>query len=176
MKAAHRVLAAALLAAGMAGTLVACGGGEPEIPSSGNTADSLPTAEQLMAATPVDVAPSTVSETFALGSRSTDLQRELLEKQLVGQVVDWTLKLYEVQLENDVYTVSSDALQEEPAEGVPLIRVVASVRARIETEHAYLRTVKTGDSIRLRGRVTGIVLRTALLLDPAVVIVPAQAP
>ena len=129
-----------------------------------------------MAATPVDVAPLTVSETFALGSRSTDLQRELLEKQLVGQVVDWTLKLYEVELENGVYTVSSDALQEEAAEGVPLIRVVASVRARNETEHAYLRTVKTGDTIHLRGRVTGIVLRTALLLDPAVVIVPAQAP
>jgi hypothetical protein len=51
-----------------------------------------------------------------------------------------------------------------------LIRVVAEVRARTPEEHAFLRAVKTGDPIRLRGRVTAIALRTAVVLDPAVVV------
>jgi hypothetical protein len=52
---------------------------------------------------------------------------------------------------------------------VNLIRIIAEVRARTPEEHAFLRAVKTGDRIRLRGRVAGIVLRTAVMLDPAVV-------
>ena len=42
------------------------------------------------------VAPVQVSEVFALGSEFTDLQRDILCKELVGDVVDWDIKVYEI--------------------------------------------------------------------------------
>jgi hypothetical protein len=37
------------------------------------------------------IAPEQVSEVFALGSDFTDLQRDLLRKELVGSVVEWDI-------------------------------------------------------------------------------------
>ena len=155
--------------------LAACGGGDPaESAAPNEAADATPTysLEELQAAKPVAITPEQIAEAFALGSRSTDLQRDLLEKDLVGHVVQWNLALYEVSLEGEVYTVTSQPIEVPQAEGTQLIRVVAKVRARNEAEHAFLRAVKTGDPIRLRGRATGIFLRTVTMLDPAVVVLP----
>jgi len=162
------VLRVFLLAGAMAGALTACGSSEE--PSS-QVQEPAFTLADLEAAKPVAVTPEQVAETFALGSRSTDLQRELLEKEVSGQVVEWDLQLYEVQLEGDIYTVSSNPIPIANDGAVNLIRIVAEVRARTPEEHAFLRAVKTGDPIRLRGRVTAIALRTAVVLDPAVVVV-----
>ena len=166
------VLRVFLLAGAMAGALTACGSSEE--PSS-QVQEPAFTLADLEAAKPVAVTPEQVAETFALGSRSTDLQRELLEKEVSGQVVEWDLQLYEVQLEGDIYTVSSNPIPIANDGAVNLIRIVAEVRARTPEEHAFLRAVKTGDPIRLRGRVTAIALRTAVVLDPAVVVKPAEA-
>ena len=133
------------------------------------------TLADLEAAKPVAVTPEQVAETFALGSKSTDLQRELLEKEVSGQVVEWDLQLYEVQLEGDIYTVSSNPIPIKNDGAMNLIRIVAEVRARTPEEHAFLRAVKTGDPLRLRGRVTAIALRTAVVLDPAVIVNPEEA-
>ena len=166
------VLRVFLLAGAMASALTACGSSEE--PSS-QVQEPAFTLADLEAAKPVAVTPEQVAETFALGSRSTDLQRELLEKEVSGQVVEWDLQLYEVQLEGDIYTVSSNPIPIANDGAVNLIRIVAEVRARTPEEHAFLRAVKTGDPIRLRGRVTAIALRTAVVLDPAVVVKPAEA-
>ena len=157
-----------LLACTLAGTLTACGGNDEPPAQAQEPAFTL---ADLEAAKPVAVTPEQVAETFALGSKSTDLQRKLLEKEVSGQVVEWDLQLYEVQLEGDIYTVSSNPIPIANDGGINLIRIVAEVRARTPEEHAFLRAVKTGDPIRLRGRVTAIALRTAVVLDPAVVVV-----
>ena len=166
------VLRVFLLAGAMASALTACGSSEE--PSS-QVQEPEYTLADLQAATLVAITPEQVAETFALGSRSTDLQRELLEKEVSGQVVEWDLQLYEVQLEGDIYTVSSNPIPIANDGAVNLIRIVAEVRARTPEEHAFLRAVKTDDPIRLRGRVTAIALRTAVVLDPAVVVKPAEA-
>ena len=85
-------------------------------------------------------------------------------------MVEWDLQLYEVSLEGDVYTVSTEPVPVADSDTVNLIRIIANVRARTPEEHAFLRAVKTGDPIRLRGRLTAIALRTAVVLDPAVVV------
>jgi len=167
----HSAVRTALLAGTVAFALVACGGGEEPTAQAQEPAFTL---EDLQAAKPVAVTPEQVAETFALGSKSTDLQRDLLEKEVSGQVVEWDLQLYEVQLEGDIYTVSSNAIPINDDSGMNLIRIVAEVRARTPEEHAFLRAVKTGDPIRLRGRITAIALRTAVVMDPAVVVVPAE--
>lgn len=166
-----------LLALPLMLALAACGGGEsPEstVPDEAARTEAAPamSLQELQMAVPVKVTPQQIAEAFALGSRSTDLQRELLEKELVGQVVEWDLVLYEVALEGEVYTVTSQPIKVPEAEGTQLIRIVAQVRARNEAEHAFLRAIKTDDPIRLRGRATGIFLRTITTLDPAVVVLP----
>lgn len=168
----HAAVRAALLAGAMTFAVAACGGSEEPPAQAQEPAFTL---AELDAAKPVTtVTPEQVAETFALGSKSTDLQRDLLEKEVVGQVVEWDLQLYEVQLEGDIYTVSSNAIPINDDSGMNLIRIVAEVRARTPEEHAFLRAVKTGDPIRLRGRITAIALRTAVVMDPAVVVVPAE--
>ena len=160
---------AAIAALSAAALLSACGGNDAQQEQT-QAQEPAFTLADLEAAKPVAVTPEQVAETFALGSRSTDLQRELLEKEVSGQVVEWDLQLYEVQLEGDIYTVSSNPIPIKNDGAMNLSRVVAEVRARTPEEHAFLRAVKTGDPIRLRGRVTAIALRTAVVLDPAVVV------
>lgn len=149
--------------------LTGCGGADEPSDAVQSQAPAFTLAD-LEAAKPVTVTPEQLAETFALGSKSTDLQRELLEKEVSGQVVEWDLQLYEVSLEGDIYTVSTQPVPVEDTDTVNLIRIIAVVRARNAEEAAYLRAVKTGDPIRLRGRVTGIALRTAVVLEPAVVV------
>ena len=172
----QRTLWATVLAGTMACTLTACGGNDAQQEQEQAQAqEPVFTLADLEAAKPVAVTPEQVAETFALGSKSTDLQRELLEKEVSGQVVEWDLQLYEVSLEGDIYTVSTQPVPVEDGDTVNLIRIIATVRARSPEEHAFLRAVKTGDPIRLRGRLTAIALRTAVVLDPAVVVKPEEA-
>ena len=167
----QRTLWATVLACTMACTLTACGGNDAQQEQEQAQAQEPAfTLADLEAAKPVAVTPEQVAETFALGSKSTDLQRELLEKEVSGHVVEWDLQLYEVSLEGDVYTVSTEPVPVADSDTVNLIRIIANVRARTPEEHAFLRAVKTGDPIRLRGRLTAIALRTAVVLDPAVVV------
>ena len=51
---------------------------------------------ELMRADVVPVSPEQVSEAFALGSDSTDLQREILRKELIGKVIEWDVRVYEI--------------------------------------------------------------------------------
>ena len=169
----QRTLWATVLAGTMACTLTACGGNDAQQEQT-QAQEPAFTLADLEAAKPVAVTPEQVAETFALGSKSTDLQRELLEKEVSGQVVEWDLQLYEVSLEGDVYTVSTEPVPVADSDTVNLIRIIANVRARTPEEHAFLRAVKTGDPIRLRGRLTAIALRTAVVLDPAVVVKPEE--
>ena len=172
---APRVPALVAIAALTAAVLLTgCGGGE-EPSESAAAQEPAFTLADLEAGKPVAVTPEQLAEAFALGSTSTDLQRELLEKEVAGQVVEWDLQLYEVSLEGDLYTVSTQPVPVEDTDTVNLIRIIAMVRARNGEEEAYLRAVKTGDPIRVRGRVTGIALRTAVVLEPAVVVKATEA-
>ena len=164
---------AAIAALSAAALLSACGGNDAQQEQE-QAQEPAFTLADLEAAKPVAVTPEQVAETFALGSKSTDLQRELLEKEVSGQVVEWNLQLYEVSLEEDVYTVSTQPVPVADSDTVNLIRIIATVRARTPEEHAFLRAVKTGDPIRLRGRLTAIALRTAVVLDPAVIVKPEE--
>jgi hypothetical protein len=66
-------------------TVAGCGGGTDEPAPVQSTAELIAT---IMQATPNPVTPEQVAEAFALGGASTDLQRELIEKDLVGSVVE----------------------------------------------------------------------------------------
>jgi hypothetical protein len=117
------------------------------------------------------LAPETVAEAFALGSRATDVQREDLTQSLMGHRVEWSFPVYEVEYAEGRYTVTSQPIPIQDPEAAALTRVMAFVIPRSEEDHALLRAVKTDDVIRIRGIVQEIRLRTFVVVVPAVVVI-----
>ena len=111
-----------------------------------------------------------MGESFALGSRATDVQREAITQSLVGHSVEWSIPVYEVQYAGGRYTVSSQAIPVQDPEAVALTRVMAFVSPRSEADEARLRAVKTGDVLRIQGIVQEIRLRTFVVVIPAVMV------
>jgi hypothetical protein len=118
------------------------------------------------------VTPEQVAEAFALGSDSTDLQRELIEKDLVGSVVEWDIRVYEVSYADGRYKVTSQPIPIASADAIQLIRVVALIQAQSNGDDDLLRAVKTDDVLRIRGLVQDVVLRTVVTIGPAVLVHP----
>lgn len=130
--------------------------------------------ESLDAMRDAQAVPITASQTagaFSLGSTATGVQREALERQLTGAIVEWELRVYDVSLEeHGRFKVVSEPIAGDDAEAVEMMRVVALVTPRQAGDEALLRSVKTHDHLRIRGRVQRVVLRTIIAIDPAIVI------
>ena len=117
----------------------------------------------------VPLTPEEVGRTFALGGRHTDVQREIMVKQLVGQVVQWEIRVYDITHRNGVYQVLSQPLSEGASgDGLNVLRVQAMVSPMHEGDHTTLRSAQTDDVVTLRGRVQSIELRALVLVGPAV--------
>jgi len=158
-----------MLAATLLVTLAGCGSGSDQPAPVQSTAELIAT---IMQATPNPVTPEQIAETFALGSDSTDLQRELIEKDLVGSVVEWDIRVYEVSYADGRYKVTSQPIPIASADAIQLIRVVALIQAQSNGDDDLLRAVKTDDVLRIRGLVQDVVLRTVVTIGPAVLVHP----
>jgi hypothetical protein len=122
------------------------------------------------------VTPEQVSEAFALGSDYTDLQRDILKKELVGSVVEWRLQVYEVDLSEGRYNITSQPIPIKSKKAVQLLRASVFVVPAGDNDHDLMRKVKTNDMITIRGRVRDIVLRTVVVIEPAfLVTIPRSA-
>ena len=154
--------------------LVGCG----EIESSGEPAvDGAPAQmsiedviAEIKAATPNPVTPQAVAETFVLGGTATDVQREIMEKALVGSVVEWDLVVYEVAYAEGRYELTSEPIQIASPAPLQMVSVVAWIQSQGPQDDALLQTVKTGDPIRIRGLVQDVFLRTMVKIGPGVVV------
>ena len=156
---------ARLLCVAMLVSLVGCGD-EP----SGNQPQPS-TAQQITEITSAKtnpVAPEQVSEVFALGSDFTDLQRDLLRKKLIGSVVEWEIQVYEIAYADGIYKVTSQPIPIKANQAVNMLRTSFSVYPLDEQDHDVLRKAKTNDRIKIRGKVLDVVLRTIVLIEPAV--------
>jgi hypothetical protein len=137
-------------------------------PSAGLSAEEV--VQLIEQVAPSGLAPETVAEAFALGSRATDVQRDDLTQGLVGHSVEWSIPVFEVQYAEGRYTVSSQAIPITDPNAAALTRVMAIVIPRSEADEALLRAVRTDDVIRVRGIVQEIRLRTFVVVVPAVVV------
>ncbi len=116
------------------------------------------------------VTPEQVSEVFSLGSDSTDLQRDILIKELVGSVVEWDVKVYEVDYVDDVYKISSQPFPVKSKEAISMMRASIALSPSSDKDNEFLRKVKTNGSIRIRGKVQDVVLRTVVVIEPAILV------
>jgi hypothetical protein len=162
------VTIARLLCVALLVFLVGCG----DEPSGNQPQPSV--AEQIAEITSAKtnpVAPEQVSEVFALGSDFTDLQRDLLRKELVGSVVEWDIQVYEIDYADGVYKVTSQPIPIKSKQAVNMLRASFSVYPQDERDHDLMRKAKTNDRVMIRGKVQDVVLRAAVLIEPAVLVV-----
>lgn len=158
----RRAGAAALVCAAL---LAGCGEAPPPRP------DLLSAQEvaSMRAAPVVPLAWDEVAATFALGGPHTDLQRQLMSKQLIGQVVEWRVKVYDVQSEaGGIQLISAPADIDVPG-AVNLMSVYALIPASDAKSLTLLSAAQTGTVLTVRGRVRQMTLRAAVVLAPATV-------
>lgn len=138
-----------------------------QAPPQKSTADEI---HSVIQAQPVSVTPEQAAEVFALGSEATDLQRDLLSNYLIGNVVEWDVPVYEIQLKDGSFKITSQPIPIKSKQATELLRVVAFVDSMNDLDLYVLKRSKTNDVIRIRGKVQGIVMRTAVVIYPGMVI------
>jgi hypothetical protein len=123
---------------------------------------------QLATLQPVETDQGTVAEMLALNTRSTEVQREALEKQLLGNAVEWPIKVYEVTQDGEAYKILSEPIPITDPSATPLLRVLTVVFPQSEQDRSAIEALRTGDIVSVKGFVRSITLRTVLILHPAV--------
>lgn len=156
-----------LLSMAMVMPLVGCVGEQQDVAVQKTPKDQI---AEIQRAETIPISPELVSEAFALGSDSTDLQRDILRRKLIGNVVEWHLQVYEIEFAEGLYKVTSQALPIKSKEAVQLLRAAVFIVPSSDDDHDLMRKVKTNDLITIRGRVRDIVLRTVIVIEPAILI------
>jgi hypothetical protein len=108
-----------------------------------------------------------VVDTYVLGGTRTDLQRDAMTAKLVGAIVSWRFKVYDVAKEDGRYRVMSELMNGSVAGAFGKFGVVAFIAPRDEHDVEMLLKLQTGHEVEIRGRVDGVSARTALVLSPA---------
>ena len=111
-----------------------------------------------------------LSEMFAFGSKHTDLQRDIMRGKLVGSIVQWKLPVYEVSLSNGVYKVQTKGGVRIGQKGMDLMTVIIYISPRIAEDQRTMELLKTGDMISFRGKVSEIMFRSFVIINPAILI------
>jgi uncharacterized OB-fold protein len=108
----------------------------------------------------VAIAPTgELAEMFKLMSPYTNVQRENKFEELKGKTVAWTLKVYEVRKDGDVYEVQTAGDGE--------VSTFVEITPRDDADTQLLLKLKTGDAISVRGEIAKVRMRH-LVLQPAV--------
>lgn len=167
----------------VASFIVGCDGSSSKPASSASApapaAKKLSPLEELAAAQPSALqAEGELSEMFALGSKHTDLQRENKLNEIKGQVVQWTLPVYEVRRAGDGYKIQTQTKVRLGAFGSELVGAFVMVTPRSDQDRQLIEALKTDDLVTFKGRIAGVSLRH-FEIKPAVLVVrgaPAPQP
>jgi len=138
-----------------------------EAPTSKPHSFSAVEVNQILASSPVSVSWEDVAATFALGGLNTDLQRQMMTDKLIGHVVEWRIRVYDISLEGNRYRLISEPAEIPATDAFNIIRVVAFIPATDTQSVDALQAAQTGTMLTVRGLVREITLRSAVVLAPA---------
>lgn len=116
-----------------------------------------------------------LSEIFALGSKSTNLQRESKLKEIQGQIVEWTLPVYEVSRTGDNYKIQTKNKSRFGSSGTATIGSFIVISPRNDEERRQIEALKTDDLLSFKGRIAGSTLRN-IEIKPAILASAAPPP
>jgi uncharacterized protein YecT (DUF1311 family) len=114
-----------------------------------------------------------LSELFTLGSKYTDLQRENKSKEVIGQVVQWRLPVYEVSKSKEGYKIQTRGSVSIGGYGKNLIGTFIHITPRDSEDRKIIENMKTDDVIAFKGRIAGTTMRM-LTIKPAILIRQTQ--
>ena len=138
-----------------------------DAPTPSTSTEQMPAAQQLQDLPVLHVELQEVVDTYVLGGNRTDLQRDAMSAKLVGAIVSWRLKVYDIAKEDGRYRVISELMDGSVAGAFGKFGVVAFIAPKDESDGEILLNLQTGNEIEIRGRVDGVSARTALVLSPA---------
>ena len=120
--------------------------------------------EKIESAQPAKVSPTgELAELFSFGSENTDIQRDNMEKEIDGKIVQWSLPVFEVKKRDEkLYRVQTRS-------GSGNVGTFLTLQARSSDDVAYIENLKTGSIIRFKGRIDGVSIRN-IDIDPAILI------
>tara|TARA_Y100000294_G_C8494453_1_gene312175 strand:+ start:136 stop:699 length:564 start_codon:yes stop_codon:yes gene_type:complete len=101
-----------------------------------------------------------IAKHFGLMSDNTDIQRDNLEKELKDKIVEWYLEVYEVNISDE----KSSLYRVQTASGNN-VGTFVYVYARDNEEKSYIEGLKTGDFVKIKGRITGTSMRNLTIKD-----------
>ena len=113
-----------------------------------------------------------LAEIYKLNSEITDLAREAKTEEITGEIVEWTLPVFDISKTSDD-SVRIQFAGDSKILGVGEQRptVFADVYPQDEDENKYLIQLKEGDSATIRGYIKGETpLIRAIEIDPAIII------
>lgn len=108
-----------------------------------------------------------LAEAFALNSRATEVQRDMLSADVVGHSVTWEVTVYDIESSEGRLKLTSQVIPVTDNDALPMLRVQAVFLPVDSADVTRLRSLRTGDSVRIRGVVQEIWLRTLVVLAPA---------
>ena len=104
-----------------------------------------------------------LSELFSLGSKNTDIQRDNMEKEIKGKIVEWSLPVYEVKKRDEnIYRVQTKS-------GTRYVGAFLTLYARSSDEASYIESLQTGSMITFKGKIGGTTMRN-IDIDPAILV------
>lgn len=116
----------------------------------------------LKSASPSSLSPTGDLEAkFGVMSEYTDIQRDNAEKEITGKIVQWTLEVYEVSKQSDYYRIQTS--------GSNTVGTFVSLYPQSDDESSYIESLKTGDTVTVKGCITGTTIRN-VDIDPAILV------
>lgn len=109
-----------------------------------------------------------------LGGAHTEVQRENTFRAIQGKVVVWELPVYDVKREDSSYRIATESLATTIFGPSPMVATRITITPRSEAERQDIESLKTGQTIRFKGRINGIAMRR-LEISPAI-LWPARTP
>lgn len=119
---------------------------------------------EMTTATPSSLSPTgELADMFSMMSDHTDIQRDNKEKEIIGKIVDWKLPVYDVNKTSDdrgdKYKIQTS--------GGDNVGTFVNLWSRSGSEKSRIEGLKTGDLIRIKGRISGTFMRN-INIDDAV--------
>ena len=112
---------------------------------------------------PIDnISGGELKEIFEFGSKSTDIQRENKEKELIGKIVKWNVKVYEVTKTGYGYRIQTSKTSD-------MVGTFTNIAPQNEEDKTYIEGLQTDNFITVKGKITGTSMRH-ISLKPAMII------
>ncbi|MBK1857975.1 hypothetical protein [Cerasicoccus arenae] len=102
-----------------------------------------------------------LEELFKIGSTDTDTQRDNEAKSIAGKVVEWEMLVDEVTAHSDFYMIETAAGHN--------VGAFLDVYPRGKADRVKIEALKKGDSVKIRGYVSTVVMRKAVV-SPAILV------